>query len=143
LLFFILDPCILYNWPNGTTYPIPNTCNQYYKCLYTADKAYIHTRQACQCEYKTRYDSTDGHCTADPTNSCSPITDVTIRKYISIVDRFSTHSWFDSKIIRFYTLFKRIISITTGKMVSSLARTMGRTTNLGIIFSYFTDNWTL
>ena len=137
MLLLILDPCILYNWLNGTTYPIPNTCNQYYKCLYTPDKAYIHTRQACQCEYKTRYDSTDGHCTADPTNSCSPITDVTIRKYTSIVNIRFARSPFDSKIICFYTIFKRIISITKGTIVSSLARTMGRTTNLSMIISCF------
>jgi len=41
-------------------------------------------------------------------------------------------------ILKLY-VFIRVISLTTGKMVPSLAKAMERITNLSVIFSYFVD----
>ncbi|VDI00741.1 Hypothetical predicted protein [Mytilus galloprovincialis] len=71
------DPCVINKWTNGTTYPVPNSCNLYYKCQHTEDGMMIHTRQACQCENKLKYDTTisgtddHDHCIKDTTNACS------------------------------------------------------------------------
>ena len=55
-------------------------------------------------------------------------------KYLNFYNRPFAHSQFDSKIIHFYTFFSQVISLTTCKVVSSLARAMEKTTNLRIIF---------
>ena len=46
------------------------------------------------------------------------------------------HSKSGSKIVDFYTFFIQVISLSKVKLVPGLARAMGRTTNLSIIFSW-------
>ena len=50
-------------------------------------------------------------------------------KKTSIFNWPFAHYWFDYKIIYFYTLFKWVISLTTGKTVSGLLRVIETTTN--------------